>query len=221
MKKIILFVGRVDNAFWDLWLPFCEKHDLDIGIISYTKTRGEARDIISTIKNRFKSRLKFYYVDCTVVDRLEYNGWKIHTRTMQFWRLWDFYMKHPEIYSYDVLIKSRLDIPIPENLIMAKPIQKNTLYLPEYHNHPFGLKYTDQFAYGDRNIMEKYCKIWEEIPNDIEEISDNNMECLFFSKYSGESLVTTFIQKNKVKTKTCYYLGGDFSHVSKQTAYIK
>lgn len=216
MKRAIIFVGRVENAFWEQWVPFCEKHDLDVYLVSYAKTREYFQKLLGEVKNRFGNRLKKYYVDRTTVDSLEYNNWKIHTRTIQFWRLWDFYMKNICLRNYDVLVKARFDTPIPQGLVIPEKVEKNTLYVPEYKKHPFGLSYTDQIAFGDKTVMEKYCRLWEMLPSDIEGISDGEMQNLFFGELSGESLVISLIEKSKVKTKLIYFLTEDFSHITKQ-----
>jgi hypothetical protein len=198
-NKAIVFVGHLNSSRWDIWIPFCEKYDLDVYIISYAESKDEANMYIKMIKKKFTFRLKAYYIDRSVVNNLEYNTWSIHPRSIQFWRLWDFYMKHPILYTYNYLLKARLDLILPE-WELPDNIASNTIYVPKYVNHPYGLTWSDQLAYGDRDVMKKYCTIWEQLPPEPFEFTYN----IFFHEYSPESMVQTLFKQQNLNVIACF-----------------
>lgn len=198
-NKCILFVGRIEKCHrLDLWVPFCEKNDFDVYVVSYANSIKESNDYVELLESSFGERLKKVYIDRTVVDKLEYNNWNIDKRTIQHYRMWDFFMKTPVLNSYSYVAKSRLDLIIPTTDL--HDVSENSILLPFYKNHPYGLVYSDQFAYGDVRIMKKYFTMWETIPEYSPYKDKESMRLSFYNKYSPETMVTDFIKNNNIKT---------------------
>jgi hypothetical protein len=200
-KKAIIFVGRLDVSDWDNWVKFCQENDLDVYVISYTFSKDEAKEYINLLKLKFTHFLRKYHIERTVVDRLEYNTWSVHPRSIQFWRLWDFYTKTPQLAVYDILIKARLDLILPLNWKLPEIIPLQTIFIPRYIDHPYGLIWSDQLAIGHRETMKKYCLIWSMLPTEPP-IDDNQ---IFFAQYSPESLVATMLERENVTVEECFH----------------
>lgn len=202
--KAVIFIGRIDTAMWEYWFPFCKKHDLDVYVVTYANNKEECEKYTQTIINNFGSYLCGYHIERTVLGKLEFNGWTIHPRAIQLWRMWDYYMKHPVLASYPCLLKARLDV-IPPNNWELPQVKNNTIYIPKYTNHMFGLLWSDQIAYGNAKVMEKYCRMWERLP--LEPPPDTNwylMDQLFFHNFSPETFVQVLLDTEKFDIVPCF-----------------
>jgi len=61
--------------------------------------------------------------------------------------------------DYDLIFRLRYDWEIKD--IPATPLHKNTVYAP--NDCPHKQSISDQFAFGDYNAMEAYCKTYEDL----------------------------------------------------------
>lgn len=196
-NRAVIFVGRLDKSMWDIWVPFCHTHDLDVYVTSYANTREDAVKYARILKEKFGSRLRAYHINRA--KSIEYNGWTIHPRTVQHWRLWDFYMKHPILQTYSGLLKARLDMILPDWKLPA--VEPNTINAPRYIDHPFGLIWSDQLAYGGHDVMKKYCMMWDQLPD---EPPNEDHSQLFFTDYSPESMVRRLFDTEKFRVVSCF-----------------
>jgi hypothetical protein len=75
--------------------------------------------------------------------------------------------------QYDIIIKTRPDITIEQPIELINPID-NSIYIPKGWDWSQGIG--DLMAYGDTNMMDRYCNLFNNFKDIIDKLDKINPE---------------------------------------------
>jgi hypothetical protein len=177
MKVALLLSGKFrdgNDCIESIQSYIIKKYNADVFIdYSFNQNDTEA-DILDRLKILYKPKKISYGTYPAELENIIKNSHfykkNIESNPESLFKMWYSIKKANELktqyeiengFEYDIVIKSRFDLKILDNINFKKDF--NSIFIPIGWDHRDG--YNDLFAYGDSKSMDYYCNLYNYLIN--------------------------------------------------------